>query len=184
MAAAYAGIEEYQSRLANDPTYLSTAIRASPFSNGTGERIGRGQRRRSADRHEENEAFGVGAAGTWADVAGSGGEASYRYEVDNSQYYETGTLYLRSTGRVGDETRTIVADLRQQGFIDFLYFTDYEIQDPVMSGANAASCVRYAYAGGHRPDAARSPSARTMSSTAPRTPTIASASATPGSRAR
>ncbi|WAB84826.1 hypothetical protein OVN20_04470 [Microcella daejeonensis] len=144
IAAAYAGIEEYQSRLANDPTYLQYGNPASPFSDGTENESG--EVSDVALPTTENEAFGVGAAGTWADVAGSGGEASYRYEVDNSQYYETGTLYVRSTGRVGGETRTIVADLRQQGFIDFLYFTDYEIQDPAMSG-DANSCVRYAYAG-------------------------------------
>jgi hypothetical protein len=48
---------------------------------------------------------------------------------------------------VGKETRSIVADLRQQGFIDFLYFTDYEIQDPAVSGANVGTCVKYAWAG-------------------------------------
>ncbi len=147
MAAAYAGIEEYQSRLANDPTYLQYGNPASRFTNGAENDSGEASVVTLPTGTAENRAFGVGAAGTWADVPGSDGEASYRYEIDNSQYYETGTLYLRSTGRVGDETRTIVADLRQQGFIDFLYFTDYEIQDPVMSGANAANCVRYAYAG-------------------------------------
>lgn len=146
MAAAYAGIEEYQSRLANDPTYLQYGNSASRFTNGAENESGEASIVSLPTGTAENRAFGVGAAGTWADVPGSDGEASYRYEIDNSQYYETGTLYLRSTGRVGDETRTIVADLRQQGFIDFLYFTDYEIQDPVMSG-DAASCVRYAYAG-------------------------------------
>lgn len=147
MAAAYAGIEEYQSRLANDPTYLQYGNPASPFTNGTENESGEASAVTLPSGSLTNDAFGVGANGTWATVPGSGGEASYRYEVDNSQYSETGTLFLRSTGRVGDETRTIVADLRQQGFIDFLYFTDYEIQDPVMSGANAATCVRYAYAG-------------------------------------
>ena len=27
-------------------------------------------------------------------------------------------------------TRSIVADLKQDGFIDYLYFTNYETQDP------------------------------------------------------
>ena len=91
---------------------------------------------------DENPAFGIGEAGPWATVPGSDGDASFRYEVDDSEYLTTGTLRLRSTGRVGDATRTIVAELRQQGFIDFLYFTDYELQDPAFSGADP-SCVRY-----------------------------------------
>lgn len=132
MAAAYAGIEEYQSRLANEPAYLRYGNPAAPFSATSLVEL----------PPTENPAFGVGTDGTWADVPGSGGSANFRYEVDNSTYIDTGTLRVRSTGRVGDATRTIVADLRQQGFIDFLYFTDYEMQDPLLSGV-AASCVRY-----------------------------------------
>ena len=56
-------------------------------------------------------------------------------------------LRIRSTGRVGKETRSVVANLKQQGFIDFLYFTDYEIQDPAISGDNAVACTKYAWAG-------------------------------------
>jgi hypothetical protein len=48
----------------------------------------------------------------------------------------TGTIRVRVTGRVpsakgGDDRRSIVATLRRKGFIDFLYFTDYETSDPV-----------------------------------------------------
>ena len=94
-----------------------------------------------------NPAFGVGAAGTWGAVAGSDSTAFYRYEVDNSKYSLSGTLRIRATGRVGKVTRSVVANLKQQGFIDFLYFSDYEIQDPDQSGASVTTCVKYAWAG-------------------------------------
>lgn len=47
----------------------------------------------------------------------------------------TGTIRVRVTGRVpsakgGDDRRSIIATLRRKGFIDFLYFTDYETADP------------------------------------------------------
>lgn len=138
LSAAYAGIEEYQSRLAEDSAYYNYGNPASTFTSGSSVALPTGT--------ATNAAFGLGASGTWANVPGSDGTASYRYEIDSSDYFSTGTLRLRSTGRVGDETRTIVADLRQEGFIDFLYFTDYEIQDPAMSG-DPASCVQYAWAG-------------------------------------
>jgi hypothetical protein len=134
LGAAYAGVEEYQSRLANEVSYYQYGNPDSDFTPDT-----------MALPAEVNPAFGVGAAGTWADVTGSDGVASYRYEVDNSEYLTTGTLTLRSTGRVGDETRSIVAELKQQGFIDFLYFTDYEIQDPLQSGANVSTCVKHVW---------------------------------------
>ncbi len=128
--AAYAGVEEYQSRLATDSTYYTYGNPAAAFSKtpisssvvvlptGTA----------------TNPAFGIGTTGTWATVPGSTPTASFRYEVDNSKYADTGVIRIRSTGRVGNATRSVVADLKQSGFIDFLYFTDYEVQDPELTG--------------------------------------------------
>ncbi|MFF1875880.1 hypothetical protein, partial [Kitasatospora herbaricolor] len=100
----------------------------------------------------ENPAFGVGKTGKWAAVAGSNESSTdltprayYRYEVDNSQYSATGILRLRSTGKVGTVTRSVVADLRQQGFIDFLYFTDYEMLDPDIN-ASTGCTVEHSWA--------------------------------------
>jgi hypothetical protein len=139
MAAAYAGVEDYQSKLANDNTYEQYGNSAAAFSSGS-----------TFTSTDSNPAFGIGTSGTWATVAGSNGKASYRYEVDNSTYSTSGTLRLRSTGLVGNTTRSIVANLKQQGFIDFMYFTDYEIADPAVS---SASCTpAYAWAVSSRPN--------------------------------
>ncbi|UZN05162.1 hypothetical protein [Cellulomonas sp. S1-8] len=139
LAAAYAGVEEYESRLANDLGYFAYGNPAAPFSASSAGRLtlptGLGA----------NPAFGLGPTGTWAFVAGSGNTAEFRYEVDNSTFYADGTLRLRSTGRAGGETRTIVADIKQKGFIDFLYFTDYEVTDPqAINPASTDNCaIRY-----------------------------------------
>jgi len=133
LAAAYAGIEEYQSRLAADPSYTQYGNPSAPFTSGS-----------SVIADAANPAFGIG--GTWGAVPGSGGTATFRYEVDRRTFLVDGTLRLRSTGRVGQETRTIVADLRQSDFLAYLYFTDYEIEDPAVSRVSS-SCVRYAWAG-------------------------------------
>ncbi len=128
--AAYAGIEEYQSRLASDTGYYRYGNPAALFSqapiSSSSVTLPTGS--------NTNFAFGVGTAGTWATVPGSTPVASFRYEVDNSRYSTTGSIRIRSTGRVGAVTRSVVADLKQSGFIDFLYFTDYEVQDPALTG--------------------------------------------------
>ncbi len=138
MSAAYAGVEEYQSRLANDTTYFQYGNPSASFSSASTVAL--------PPADAANPAFGLGTSGTWAKVPGSAGAAEFRYEVDNSKYMAAGTLRIRSTGRAGGETRTIVADLKQTAFIDYLYFTDYEIMDPDVSGASK-SCVQYYYAG-------------------------------------
>ncbi len=128
--AAYAGVEEYQSRLASDTGYYRYGNPAAPFSkapiSSSSVTLPTGS--------NANPAFGVGTTGTWATVPGSTPIASFRYEVDNSKYATTGSIRIRSTGRVGEVTRSVVADLKQSGFIDFLYFTDYEVQDPAQTG--------------------------------------------------
>ncbi|WP_240607009.1 hypothetical protein [Cryobacterium aureum] len=138
MAAAYAGVDEYESRLANDNTYYRFGNSAAAFSAGS----------TLTAPVVANPAFGVGATGGWASVAGSVGTASFRYEVDNSAYTSSGVLRIRSTGRVGTKTRSVVANLKQAGFIDFLYFTMYEIQDPAQSGVTTPGCAdTYDWAG-------------------------------------
>jgi hypothetical protein len=145
LAAAFAGVEEYQSRLANDATYYKYGNPAAVFSQADTANGKAASTLTLPTGTQANAAFDVGSSGGWATVPGSSGRASFRYEVDNSTYPTTGVIIIRSTGRVGDSTQSIVANLKQSGFINFLYFTDYELQDPLLSGVNVASCVRYAY---------------------------------------
>src|SRR5690606_18566226 len=135
-AAAYAGIEDYSSRVENDPSYVKFGNPASPFS--------------SASPHlqlptgtNENPAFTVTEGGPWAIVPGSDGKAKYRYEIDTSMYPATGVIRIRSTGLVGDQTRSVIADLRQDGFSDFVYFTDFETSDPQVTSGADDYCANY-----------------------------------------
>ncbi|GEK80998.1 hypothetical protein [Agrococcus baldri] len=146
LAAAYAGVEEYQSRLAENPDYVRFGNDDAPFSAGS-----------SLLEDTSNPALGFGSS--WATVPGSVDGASFRYEVDTSAYYSEGVLRVRSTGRVGEETRSIVADLRQAGFVHYLYFTDREIQDPALS-SYGSECYRYAWSNPPRPSNSSRPNDR------------------------
>jgi hypothetical protein len=52
---------------------------------------------------------------------------------------ETGTFRIRSTGQIGTEgpRRTVVATFRRKGFLDYVYFTDYEVANPEWSVLDA-----------------------------------------------
>jgi len=138
-AAAYAGVAEYQSRLSNDSTYQKYGNPAAKFSIDSGSSVA------LPTGTATNPAFGVLSAGTWASVPSGSPSvtptASFRYEVDNSNYQLSGVVRVRSTGRAGNVTRTLVADLKQDGFIDFIYFTDFETFDPDLFGGT--DCDRY-----------------------------------------
>lgn len=44
----------------------------------------------------------------------------------------TGTFRIRSTGIVRGKKRSIVATFRRRGFLDFIYFTDFETSNPAL----------------------------------------------------
>jgi Tfp pilus assembly protein PilX len=140
LSAAYAGVEDYEARLSNDTGYTQYGNPSAPFSATSPSLV-------LPTGGATNAAFGTGTGGTWAAVPGGDGRSSYRYEIDASKYYDTGVIRVRATGKVGSAVRSVTASIRQQGFIDFLYFTDYEIQDPVLTGVDTATCVKHAWEG-------------------------------------
>ena len=144
IAAAYAGVSDYQARLTNDNTYQKYGDPTAPFSVATG------STNLTLPVANPNPAFGwgplTGTGGTWAGVPGAIGNSAFRYEVDNSQYANQGVIRIRSTGRSGNVTRSVIANVRQKGFLDYLYFTDYETTDPAITGTFATAqtdCTQY-----------------------------------------
>jgi Tfp pilus assembly protein PilX len=80
---------------------------------------------------------GVTPSGNWCDTNNANASV-----LDAS----SGTLQVRSTGQSGGVRRSVVATLRRSGFLDYLYFTDYETQDPQVTGSGA-TCDIYRRAG-------------------------------------
>jgi hypothetical protein len=144
-AAAYAGVSDYEARLTNDNTYQKYGDPTAPFSALTGSTslvlpapLPNGT--------PGNPAFGWGVNGTWAPVPGvtSGNNSAFRYEVDNSDYASQGVIRILATGRSGNQTRSFIANVRQNGFLNYLYFTDFETQDPSLIGVTPTStCAKY-----------------------------------------
>jgi hypothetical protein len=149
-SAAYAGVADYEAKLTNNNTYYLYGNPASTFTPPSTVTL----------PPTPNKAFGLGAnSANWATVPGGDDTATYRYEVDNTAYASTGIVRLRSTGRVGNTMRSIVVNVRQHGFVDFMYFTKYELGDPIQNDptcvptlnwqtAHAANCSEIQFAPG------------------------------------
>jgi type II secretory pathway pseudopilin PulG len=57
-----------------------------------------------------------------------------------------GNIQLRVTGRSRDNTKTIIATVRRQNFLDYIYFTHFETLDPAAYSDPAtatANCAKY-----------------------------------------
>lgn len=133
MAAAYAGLAEYQSRVNADNTYATKYGDAGqPFSTGDTFPKGTG---------------GNAAFTSWVvvpDSSGSGGASSYRYAVDNSIYGQQGIVRVQVTGKAGSTTRTLVANVKPDGFSNYLYWTDFESGDPDITGETCTNVYQNA----------------------------------------
>ena len=133
-AAAYAGLADYQSRISADNSYEQYGKLGTTFSAGS-----------TFSGDKGNKAFGWKASDGWVGVPGSDGTNAdgsrdrqyrewFRYEVNNADYYGQGVVKVRVTGKAGQVTRSLVANLKGTGFINYLYFTDYESGDPAITG--------------------------------------------------
>ncbi|WIB60013.1 hypothetical protein DEJ13_16485 [Curtobacterium sp. MCLR17_007] len=139
IAAAYAGVADYQSRLNADNTYGFYGQPNAPFSQASGSRFTKGT--------GGNAAFNYQSGAPWVTVPtadGSGSNAGFRYAVDNSKLSTQGVIRVQSTGRSGATTRTVVANVRPDGFSNYLYFTNYESGDPTVTnekGVGTSACT-------------------------------------------
>ncbi|ROR80011.1 hypothetical protein SAMN06295974_1905 [Plantibacter flavus] len=102
LAAAYAGVEEYRSRLTAISDYQLCINDNSPFTPEPPSEV---------DGCGTNPALSVEPAGDWARLDD---RSAFRYEIDNSGYASTGELRIRATGRVGTVTRSVIAELREE----------------------------------------------------------------------
>jgi len=120
LAGAEAGIDDYVHRLndSNGSYYSWTTSNPDPA----------------------NTAMGP-ASGSWHWAPVPQGNATdpqrawFHYDVDTSTYTGSGgasangTITVTSTGRVGTQRRTVRASIRRSGFLDDMYFTNYETKD-------------------------------------------------------
>jgi hypothetical protein len=115
LPAAEAGIDDYLTRMNKNDTYVqfNSATKLDP----------------------DNGALSPVGAPAFVPIPGRAGEGEFSYEVDTSDYVLHGVIHVTSTGRVRDTERTVSTSLRREGFIDYLYFTDYETRDPALYSA-------------------------------------------------
>lgn len=136
IAAAYAGVADYQARLNADNTYGNYGQSSAPFSAASGSTFTKGV--------GGNPAFNYQSGQSWVTVPtgdSTASDSSYRYAVDNSKLSSQGVIRLQSTGRSGTTTRTVIANVRPDGFSNYLYFTNYESGDPTVTNEKVSTTL-------------------------------------------
>ena len=113
--AANAGIEDYKYRVNRDATYL---------------RWGNVQSDCSGAAATIPDAANNAMKGIQVTIPGGATPGAYTYAVDMSRLCRNGTITVTATGYYLGKTRQVAALLRRGGFLDYAYFSDYEVQDP------------------------------------------------------
>jgi Tfp pilus assembly protein PilX len=124
-AAAEAGVEYYLHQLTNDNDYWTRCANVpspAPINqkwNGVG-----------SDQRKWRTLAGTSSQYT-IELLPANGPTCVESQAETTMLDQTtGTLKIRATGRAGKTTRSIIAEFRRDGFLDFLYFTDFETFSP------------------------------------------------------
>jgi Tfp pilus assembly protein PilX len=133
--AALAGVQEFEYQLQSNPDYWEEC--PSPSGTEEGERYEvtvLGANGRSACSSAEPFKTAIESTGAAANTfrilaTGCAGEA------------KLGSC--KGQSKVNVRSRAVVATFRVTGFLDYVYFTQYEDEDPEITGQSAAECERY-----------------------------------------
>jgi Tfp pilus assembly protein PilX len=172
LSAAEAGVDDYLARLNANSTYWQSVDCTNPALQGP-------------KAGTNSCGWTSGTAPGWAVVADAKnpeGQACsttptpaecprFHYDIDTSSTPTNGTITITSTGSSGPfnsagqslgTTRTVQEILKEQGFEDYLYFTNYEDLDPsnpaiygTTNSTTVSECSQYHWAG--RNDSSTSP---------------------------
>jgi hypothetical protein len=113
--AALAGINDFQFHLNANPEYWTTCPTPTTVT----------------VPNTTDETYKV----TMIPAEGSGYSACSETNANASMIQQTGsaagTFRIESTGVSGSETQSIVATIKHEGFLNYVYFTEFETSDPV-----------------------------------------------------
>jgi hypothetical protein len=119
--AADAAVEDYVYRINSDSSYVT-------YTNVAKDCFG-------AAAPARNDLANPAMNG-WTKVPGGTTDSEFRYTVDNSKFCTDGVIVVTAIGKVKNKQRTEVAQIKRQGFLDFLYFTNIEVRDPALYTTN------------------------------------------------
>jgi Tfp pilus assembly protein PilX len=126
--AALAGVQEYEYKLQANPNYWESC--AEP---------------KSSVPEEKTESYEVTPLP--ASTAPSGTEKCSTSNPFATMIEASGTLAntfrIKSTGFAGKEKKVIIATFKVTGFLDFIYYTNYETEDPALYKAPAGCAEHY-----------------------------------------
>jgi type II secretory pathway pseudopilin PulG len=138
--AAQAGIEWYAYQLQRDPSYWEKCATLPPVDVGQPapvtlegqphiwRTLTESQAQYTVEILDRRSTTGARTACSTANPGNTG--------------LQDGSLRIRATGLANGKYRSVIGTFRRKGFVDYIYFTQWETQDPIISGASGCNAKR------------------------------------------
>jgi hypothetical protein len=130
--AALAGVQEYEYQLQFNPNYWQTC--PEPKGEVAGE---------PGEKNKASFEVATLPAKTNAESPKKCNAASPFSSIIESSGTLANTFRVKATGKSGKESRSVVANFQVAGFLDYVYFTQFEDQDPTTYKNGNAECGAY-----------------------------------------
>jgi hypothetical protein len=130
--AALAGVQEYEYQLQFNPNYWQSC--PEPKGEVPGE---------ATEKNKASFEVTTLSASTNKESPKKCNPSSPFSSIIESSGTLTNTFRVKSTGKSGKEKRSLVANFQVAGFLDYVYFTQYEDQDPASYKGGNAECGAY-----------------------------------------
>jgi hypothetical protein len=132
-AAAQAGIADYAFHLNDDNGYWKRCT-AVPAPNAVNLQGANPLKTRQVPGATGDERYAIELLRSSSTAQNCNANNPPYYNMLEQSGTYVGTFRIRSTGYSGDAKRSIVATFKKAGFLDYVYFTEYETSDPVTYG--------------------------------------------------
>lgn len=134
--AALAGVQEYAYQLQYNPNYWQSC--PAPKGEVSGE-----PSKTSKEEGEGSYEVATLPAKTNAESPKKCNPSSPFSSIIESSGALANTFRIKSVGKSGKETRSVVANFQVAGFLDYVYFTQFEDQDPASYKGGNSECGAY-----------------------------------------
>jgi hypothetical protein len=131
--AALAGVQEYEYQLQYNPNYWQSC--PEPKGEVAGEPA-------KSSKEESEGTYAVTTLASSSESSGKCNASTPFTSIIESKGTLANTFRIKSVGTYNKETRSVVANFQVAGFLNFVYFTQYEDQDPASYGGNT-ECAAY-----------------------------------------
>lgn len=133
--AAVAGIQEYADHLQLEPNYWETCPRLVNVSIGS----------KSAPETYTVEPLPAEHPTTGTEASHCEVKNVFASMIERAGSATGGSFRIEATGKAGESKRKVIATFKQSGFLNYVYFTNYEDEAPELEKGDSPACKEAYY---------------------------------------